>query len=386
MTNDSTTAPRPAARYDTIELSLIRQINQLIRPGTINLGIGEPNLEPDAALQEMMVRAARESSWSYSAIPGAIETREAIARFLDAGIDPENELCVTAGSEEALYALMQAWVDRGDEVLIPDPGFVAYPALTTLAGGTVVNYPLVPEDWSIDIEALRERITTRTKMIIVNSPSNPTGGVIPAEQLEELAALADERNILVVSDEVYREIHFDERPASMLGLGKNVIVCTSLSKSHGLTGLRLGWIVASPEIMNLTRRAHHYLTTCASTYAQKLAELILSDEAWNRDWLAQGRRQFTMQRDVALEAIREHVAPELAGEPGGAFYAFVPVPTCDTLGLARTMATEDGVLAIPGVAFGPQGEGFLRISFASAPDTLREGIARVGRALERLEG
>lgn len=385
MTQRADATITPAARYHTIELSLIRQINQLLRPGTINLGLGEPNLEPDEALREMMERAAREASWCYSAIPGAIETREAIARFLDADVDPETDLCVTAGSEEALYALMQAWIDRGDEVLIPDPGFVAYPALTTLAGGTVVTYPLVAEDWSIDLDALRSRITDRTKMIVVNSPSNPTGGVIPEEQLDELAALADERNILVVSDEVYREIHFAERPPSMLGRGKNVIVCTSLSKSHGLTGLRLGWIVASPEIMNLTRRAHHYLTTCASTYAQKLAELLLSDDEWNRNWLAQGRRQFTMQRDVALEAIREHVAPELAGEPGGAFYAFVPVPTCDTLGLAREMATKDGVLAIPGIAFGPQGEGFLRISFASAPETLRNGIERIGKALERLE-
>lgn len=374
---------KPAARYDTIELSLIRQINQLIRPGTINLGIGEPNLEPDEPLLEMMERAARETSWCYSAIPGSVETRQAIAAFLDAGVDPENELCVTAGSEEALYALLQAWVDRGDEVLVPDPGFVAYPALTTLAGGTPVPYPLVSGEWSIDLGALKERITERTKMVIVNSPSNPTGGVVPLEQLEELTALAGERDFLLVSDEVYREIHYGSRPSSLVGADDNVAVVTSLSKSHGLTGLRLGWIVASPAVMSLTRRAHHYITTCASTYAQKLAGLVLSNEEWNRDWLDRARRQFSMQRDVALDAIRAHVTPDLA-EPRGAFYTFVPVPTRDTLGLAKRMATEDGVLVIPGVAFGGEGEGFLRISFASSEENLKDGIERIGKALGRL--
>lgn len=376
---------KPAARYDTIELSLIRQINALIRPGTINLGIGEPNLEPDAHLRGLMERAAREATWSYSAIPGTIEVRRAIADFLDGAVDPERELCVTAGSEEALYALMQAWVDRDDEVLIPDPGFVAYPALTTLAGGTPVRYPLRTEDWSIDLEALEQAITPRTKMVIVNSPSNPTGGVLGADQLATLTALAEEHDFLLVSDEVYREIHFGEPPATVVGQGRNTVVVTSLSKSHGLTGLRLGWITASPEIMDLTRRAHHYLTTCASTYAQKLGELVLADREWNRSWLARGREQFAMQRDVALGAIREHVAPELEGLPGGAFYAFVPVPTCDTLGLAKSLANDHGVLAIPGVAFGDRGEGFLRISFASAPETLAAGVARIGAGLAALE-
>lgn len=375
---------RPASRYDTIELSLIRQINQLATAEAINLGIGEPNLGPDRELRSMMERAARETSWSYSAIPGAIETRSAIARFLGSSVDPESEICVTAGSEEALYALMQAWVDRGDEVLIPDPGFVAYPALTTLAGGTPVRYPLSPDDWSIDIDALRERISDRTKMVIVNSPSNPTGGVVPENQLRELAAMADEHDFLLVSDEVYREIHFGDRPPSLLDAGRNAVVVTSLSKSHALTGLRLGWIVASGEVMNLTRRAHHYMTTCASTYAQKLAELILSDHAWNREWLDRVRRQFTIQRDVASNAVRKHVSPRYV-EPGGAFYIFVPVPTCDTVGLAKRMATEDGVLAIPGIAFGEQGEGFLRISFASSEEKLNEGIARIGMALDRME-
>jgi aspartate/methionine/tyrosine aminotransferase len=370
-----------ASRFDTIQLSLIRQINALATPESINLGLGEPNLVPDETLRALMRRAAEECSWSYSAIPGSIELRRAIAGYVDAGIDPESELCVTAGSEEALYAVMQAWVGDGDEVLLPDPGFVAYPALATLAGGVPVAYPLDPDDWSIDLDVVKELLSPRTRLMIVNSPSNPTGGVVPEEQLNELVALAEERDFLLLSDEVYREIHYGEQPSSLAGARKNVIVVTSLSKSHGLTGLRIGWIVASPEVMELTRKAHHYLTTCASTYAQKLAELILGEAEWNATWLERARAQIGRQRDAALEGIRTHLHVDLEPEPGGAFYAFAPVPTCDTLGLATSLARDAGVLAIPGVAFGERGEGFLRISYAASPEKIEEGLRRIGAAL-----
>lgn len=376
------TSIRPAARFDSIGLSLIRQINDLGTPDCVNLGLGEPNLDPDATLRSLMERAARECEIGYSAVPGSLELRELIGESYR--LEPD-EICVTTGSEEALYAFMQAFVGQGDEVLTPDPGFAIYASMISLAGGQPVPYPLEPGKWGIDLERLEALVTPATKAILINSPSNPTGGVLPEEQIDAVVRLAEEHGFIVVSDEVYREIfHTASRPATAAERSSNVVVMSSLSKSHGLTGLRLGWMGASADLMATLRKAHHYMTICASTYSQKLAELILREKAWNEDWLRRAREQFAIQRSVAIEALEEHVGPvESASE--GAFYIFQPVPTCRTLDFARGLATEAKVLMIPGVAFGESGEGFLRISYASSPEKIREGVHRLGQALQKSE-
>lgn len=373
-----TGAMKAADRFADVQLSLIRQINALATPLSVNLGIGEPNLEPDERLREMAARAAQQP-WQYSHNAGFVSLRKKIAEKTN--VDPKTEICVTAGTQQALYALFQAFVNPGDEVLIPNPGFVAYGALTRLAGGTPVTYELEPPGWDLDPKAIETKLTKRTKMIVVNSPSNPLGAIADGDSLRAIAEIAERQGCMVVSDEIYREIWFEREPASMLGMGRNVIVANGLSKSHGMTGLRLGWLIARAELMEPIIRSHSYVATCASVFSQNLAESVLSDPAWNASWLERVRAQFRRQREAALHAI-EHELGAKIDPPGGAFYTFVPVPSCDTVGFAKTLATDAAVLVIPGVAFGTAGEGFVRISFAASLDQIGTGIERIGRWLK----
>lgn len=364
---------KPAQRLEGIEMSLIRQINALATPLSLNLGIGEPNLVPDDTLREM-ARRATETSWRYSPNAGAMSLRKALCD--GTAYDPKSEVCVTAGTQEGLFSIFTAYVDPGDEVLVPNPGFLAYATLAKMSGATVVSYDLEPPSWEIDVDALRRKITPRTKLIVVNSPSNPLGAVASQETLEAIAALGP----LVVSDEVYREIWYESEPPSMSGMASNVIVTSGLSKSHAMTGLRLGWILASERVMKPIITAHQYVATCASVFSQALAEMVLTDSEWNRGWLASVRSQFADQREAALHAI-EHELDVAIAAPAGAFYAFAPVPSCDTISFARTLATDAAVLVIPGLAFGTRGQGFIRISYAAPVDQIGEGIERIGRFL-----
>ena len=363
-----------AQRFANIELSLIRQINALATPLSANLGIGEPNIEPDETLRAFAAKAASTGSWHYTANAGTLALRKLVAG--ESTFDPQSEVCITAGTEEALFSIVQAFVDPGDEVLVPNPGFLAYGTLARIAGATPVTYDIEPPDWTIDVDALLARITPKTKLIIVNSPSNPLGSVVDRATLQRIA----DAGPLVVSDEVYREIWYDAPPPSMLGMSGNVIVVGGMSKSHAMTGLRLGWAIAAEGLMKPIVTAHQYIATCASSFSQSLAESILSDDAWNRAWLERVRAQFRAQRESALFSIARELEVTIPA-PAGAFYAFVPVPSCDTVTFARTLATDAAVLVIPGVAFGSMGEGFVRISYAASIDDIGAGIERIGRWL-----
>ena len=372
--NPATQQPMKARRLDGIELSLIRQINALATSASVNLGIGEPNVEPDEALREMARLAAGTGSWHYSANAGNLSLRKKVCEGTD--FDPKSEACITAGTEEGLYAIFQAFVDEGDEVLVPDPGFVSYPTLARLCGANPIPYNIEPPEWRVDAKAVLGKISRRTKLSVVNSPSNPLGSVIDERTLRAIAAAGP----MVVSDEIYREIWYDSPPPSMLAMGRNVIVVNGMSKSHSITGLRLGWILAREELMKPIVTAHQYIATCASVFSQQLAEMILDAHAWNASWLERVRAQFQEQREAALFSIERDMGAKIP-PPAGAFYAFAPVPFCESLPFAKALATDAAVLVIPGVAFGRAGEGFVRISFAAPVDAIGTGIERIGRWL-----
>ena len=370
---------RPAHRLDGIELSLIRQINALATPLSVNLGIGEPNIEPDQTLREM-ARRATAVPWRYSPNAGHLSLRKKIAA--GTSYDAKTEVCVTAGTEEALYAIFQAYVNPGDEVLIPDPGFISYATVARLCGATPVPYDLEPPGWTLDPSKLR--FTKKTKLVVVNSPSNPLGSVIDEHSLDAIARAAEEHGVLVVSDEVYRELWFDVPPPSMSERSPNAIVVNGMSKSHSMTGLRLGWILARENVMRPIVTAHQYIATCASVFSQALAEMVLDNEPWNGSWLESVRATLGTQRETALHSIRRELEAGIT-PPAGAFYAFVPIPACDSLAFARTLASDAAVLVIPGIAFGRGGEGFIRISFAASLEQIGTGIERIGRWLRSRE-
>lgn len=365
----------PAQRLDGIELSLIRQINALATPLSVNLGIGEPNIEPDETLREM-ARRATSVPWRYSPNAGHLSLRRKIAE--GSGYDAKSEVCVTAGTEEALYAIFQAYVNPGDEVLVPNPGFISYATVAKLCGATPVSYDLEPPDWRLDPKKLR--FTPKTKLVIVNSPSNPLGAVVDDKTLTAIARAAEKHDALVVSDEVYRELWFESPPPSMSGRSPNAIIVNGMSKSHSMTGLRMGWVLAHEDVMKPIVTAHQYIATCASVFSQALAEMILDHAEWNAGWLDNVRAQLRTQRDTALHSIERELEAKIP-PPAGAFYAFVPVPSCDTLTFAKTLAADGAVLVIPGIAFGAAGEGFVRISFAASLEQIGSGIERMGRWL-----
>lgn len=376
---------RRAARLDGVEISLIRQIQALATPLSINLGIGEPNVEPTAALRRLAAEVAAAEPWRYSPNAGFPELRRLISDEEAPQYDPQQEICVTAGTEEGLYAVMQAFINPGDEVLVPDPGFVSYPILASLAGGKPVPYALDPDGWDVDFDDLERAWTRRAKAIVVNSPSNPTGGVLAEGSLRRLAAMAEERGALVIADEVYRDIHYGERPPSFAGRSASAVVLNGMSKSQAMTGLRLGWALAPADLMREIVKAHQYIATCASVFSQQLAMRILADGAARQEWLDGLRATFRRQRDAAAAAAARALGAEIP-LPGGAFYLFAPVPSCDTLDLARRLALDAAVLTIPGSAFGRRGEGFLRISYAAPVEQIQEGFERIGRYLEQTEG
>lgn len=374
---------RLSSRLEGVEISIIRQVSALATPLTINLGLGESNVEPDETLRELAGRAATSGPWRYTPNAGSPSLRKVIGERLAPQLDPATEICVTAGTQEALYSILQTFVDAGDEVLMPQPGFL-YDVPIRLAGGTARYYPIDPDGWKVDLQDVIRRFTTRTRAIIINSPANPTGATVDQETLQGIAEQAAARDILVISDEVYQEIYYGVRPPSMLGMGSNVVVMGGMSKSHSMTGLRLGWALAAEPIMTPVVRAHQYVTTCASAFSQNLAESILRNWDWNGRWLDHVREQLKGQRDAAIEAVERHLHVPVA-PPAGAFYLFVPVPACESLPLARALATEEGVVTIPGVAFGEGGEGFLRLSCTASVDDLRKGIRRIGEYLDRVQ-
>ena len=366
---------KPADRLNGVEMSLIRQLNLLATPLTVNLGIGEPNLVPDATLADMARRAAT-TSWHYSMNAGTLPLRKLVSE--GTGYDPKSETCITSGTQEAIYAIFQAYVNPGDEVLVPDPGFSSYPSVAALCGAKAVPYTIEAPDWKLDPS--RMPFSKKTKLVVVNTPSNPLGSIVDAEALAQVAKMAEDAGAIVISDEVYHHIWYDAPPPSMSGLSPNVVVVSGMSKSHGMTGLRLGWIMGRADVMKPIYTTHQYINTCASVFSQALTEMILENKEWNAGWLDGVRAQFRTQRDAALHSIAKELDANIEA-PQGAFYAFVPVPSCDTLSFTKTLASDAAVLVIPGIAFGKAGEGFVRISYASSLDQIGSGIERMGRWL-----
>jgi len=368
-------------RMRGIEKTLIRRINDLKSPSSIDLGMGELKFPTPQSLLERVKEHAAEWNLGYTPNEGLAELRELIAASSGLGVSPD-QVCVTVGSEEAIFGLLMVIVSPGDEILVPDPGYPVYASIVKLAGGEPAAYPLFAEHgFGLHAEEIEKRLTPRTKAVIINSPNNPTGAVYAGEELKRLAAILDERQVLAISDEVYGEIAYEGRPDSIARYSSHFAVINSLSKTFSMTGWRLGWCIGPADLIRVFARFHQLAVTCAPAISQHAAIFALrgAADAEKRLYLEElGRR-----RALAMRCFKESTDLTCFA-PAGAFYIFIDISSKaarrgPSLDAALSLLAEEKVVAIPGSAFGARGEGYLRISFAAEPEKIEEGIRRIGR-------
>ena len=373
---------QPAARLRGIEKSVIRQVFDRARPGSINLGLGEPDLPTPDVIRKAALRVIAEEQNGYTAHAGLPALREKIAGdypYLNKNTD---RVVVTAGSQEALYLALLAIVDEGDEVLLPNPGFVAYPTIVRMAGGTPTYYQLAAaDDFKFNADSFRDKLTRRTKVVVCISPSNPTGQMLSNADLAAIADALRDHGAWLISDEIYRELYYGDHPESASSFYERTIVISGLSKSMSMTGWRLGWITGNEAVIKAALVLHGYVTTCASTISQKAGLAAWTDEA--AEARAGFRKIFAERRRHVLHLIETELNLR-AVPPEGAFYTMLDVSRYGTSMQVADAFLEEGVITVPGSAFGSEGNGFLRVSFCADLDVLSEGVRRMKEGLRKL--
>lgn len=363
---------KTASRLDGIALSPIRRMNLGAPPDTISLGLGEPTWPLPQAASQALGRARYDCSYGPNA--GLPELREEIARLYGSSID---QVMVAAGSQGALYALFQAWAGPGSQVLLPDPGFLAYPVLARLAGADPVTYRLGPGG-SLDPDSFESSLaeTPGAVIAVINHPGNPCGGGATAEALERVARACRDKGVLLISDEVYRELYLGERPPSLREVSEYGITLSSASKAWGAPGLRVGWAIGDPVVLEPARLIHNYMTTAAARPSQEAALALLAES----DSIIPSARAALNERWEAFRAALSIYMNHKAVQPTGAFYYWLPLPEGvleDPLNFCLRVRDQGRVIIVPGLAFGEAGRSFVRISYAGAPTDLAEGLRRL---------
>ena len=370
-----TSMSRFADRVERISISGIRDVFEAAGDDAINLGLGQPDFQtPEHARQAAVDAIESGKADDYTENKGHPALREAIAakyeRDQGLAIDPANVIA-TSGGSEALHLALAAHVDAGEEVIVPDPGFVSYDALTKLVGGESVPVGL-REDLTLDPAAVEAALTDDTAAFVINSPANPTGAVASEADIREFARIADEHDVVCVSDEVYEYTIFEGEHHSPLEYADsdNIVVVNSASKLYSMTGWRLGWVTASDDRIERMLRVHQYTQACASAPAQFAAEAALSGP---QDVVDAMTDSFQRRRDILLDGLAEHDIE--CPTPQGAFYAMPRVPD----GFVDE-CIDRGVIVVPGDAFGERGAGLARISYATDEESLRAAIEIMGEA------
>jgi aspartate/methionine/tyrosine aminotransferase len=391
-------AARIARRLDSVDLSGIREIYEALTawaaaaPGRrpIPFHFGMPDFDTPAHIKRALYDAVADGFVKYTSSRGIPDLLDAVARKLarDNGItaDPSRHLVVTCGANEALAAAILALVDPGQEVIIPDPSWPHYEYCIRLAGAMPVRCPLDHERaFSMSADGVASRITPRTQMIVVNSPQNPTGAVMSRQDIGEIALLAREAGLWLLSDEAYERLIFEGEhvsPASVPGMADTVVTVGCLSKTYAMTGWRLGYLCGPEAVADAVNRVHLYTVSCAVSFVQKAAIAALDGD---QAPVARMVDAYRRRRDLIVELLRQIPGIEIQ-PPAGAFYVF---PNIERFGmpsrdLALHLVHTTGVGAVHGSSFGPAGEGHLRIAYACSEDDIREGIARMAAELERL--
>ncbi|MGI8813149.1 MAG: pyridoxal phosphate-dependent aminotransferase [Pyrinomonadaceae bacterium] len=362
--------------------TLIRQFFERALPDSINFGLGEPDLPTPEFLRKEASRVALDEQNGYTSHPGLPALRSKIAEqypHLGLGL---TDVVVTVGSQEAMTAAFLCLVDDGDDVLLPNPSFPAYDACVKISQGNPVYYRLPADnDFAFDIEEFKRAITPKTKAAVVISPSNPTGKILTPNDLEKIAEVLDGTGIYLIADEIYDDLYFDDRPHSASEYYDRTIVINGLSKSLSMTGWRLGWAASSQkDIIHAIQVLHGFLTVCTSAITQKAALLGWTKEA---EAAKQNARDIYKKRGEYLVNLFEKELGLHATSPEGAFYTMLDVRTLgDDIEVAEK-CLQNRVITVPGVAFGSEAKGFLRVSFCNTEEKMAQGVRRMKEALLR---
>ncbi len=373
-----------AARLRGIKKSPIRQLFDRARPNSINLGLGEPDLPTPDVIRRHAARIVTEEQNGYTTHAGLPALRERVATDYAYLAGKPERVIITAGSQEALYLALLTIVDEGDEVLLPDPGFVAYPTIVRMAGGVPVFYKLpATNDFRFDAEDFRRKLSPRTKLVVCISPSNPTGRTLSTDDLTAMTEILRANNSpYVISDEIYRELYYTpERPSSLSSFYEKTLVISGLSKSMSMTGWRVGWLCGDEAVINSALVLHGYVTTCASTVSQKAALAAWTHEAIGA---REAMRETFRERREHLLSLIKHELNLRAVAPDGAFYTMIDTSAYGTSMQVAEAMLEACVITVPGAAFGTECENYLRVSFCADNLALTEGVRRMKEALKGL--
>jgi len=375
----------PADRLRNIRKSATRVLYDKAPPGSINLGLGEPDFPTPDIVRTEAIRVIQHDHIGYTTNAGIPQLREKIAELHSDGLASAystESVCVTTGAEEALFAVMMTILGPGDEALLPDPAYVAYPAIAEIAGASLRYYATpASRGFVFDRERFSSSLTSKTKLVVVNSPSNPTSRVIARDDLRFIAEQLAGSNAYVLADEIYRELYFDKRPASISEFYDKTIIVSGLSKMMSMTGWRLGWAVGPDEVIRHVTVMHQYVSTCASAITQKAAMAAFTDEG--RRATASMRDELRRRGDVMARAIEREIGlPFTQGE--GAYYIMLDVSQFGASMDTALALLDERVITVPGSSFGLEGEGFLRLSFSIEAPLIEEGMRRIAEGLTKL--
>jgi aminotransferase len=381
-----------AQRVQAVPPSGIRRFFDVIAsmPDVISLGVGEPDFNTPPQIVEEAVRSLRAGRTHYTSNYGTIELRRALAtnleRLYGVSYDPQQEIVVTVGASEAVAAAMTALVDPGDEVVLHEPSYVAYVPAIVFNGGVPVHVPTrFEDDFALDPDALEAAITPRTKILFLGYPCNPTGAVLPAEKLRAIAEIAQRHDLLVVSDEIYDRLvyggHHHEALSSLPRMKDRTVLIGGFSKAYAMTGWRVGYACAPREILEGILKVHQYGIMSAPTMAQDAAVAALTGAETDVQRMV---AEYDRRRRLVVDGLNSIGLATF--EPRGAFYAF---PWIGGTGLtsaafSERLLQEEQVAVVPGDAFGPSGEGHVRISYATAYEKLETALERIERFVGRL--
>ena len=373
-------------QLDKIQVSLIRQFDQAISeiPGVLRLTLGEPDFTTPNHVKEAAKRAIDQNQSYYTGMSGLLTLRQAASNFVKEKYQldyaPENEILVTIGATEALSATLTAILEEGDKVLLPAPAYPGYEPIVNLVGAEIVEIDTTENGFVLTPEMLEKAILEqgdKLKAVILNYPANPTGITYSREQLEALAAVLRKYEIFVVCDEVYSELTYTGETHVSLGtmLRDQAIIINGLSKSHAMTGWRLGLIFAPTAFTAQLIKSHQYLVTAANTMAQHAAVEALTAGKNDAEPM---KKEYIQRRDYIIEKMTA-LGFEII-KPDGAFYIFAKIPAGynqDSFAFLKDFAQKKAVAFIPGAAFGRYGEGYVRLSYAASMETIKEAMKRL---------